>query len=551
MYPDIVVVAGGLIVVTAGTTYIIDPSVSGNVDFIAPPGETDVAFDVRIVEDNLNSFEIRYTDGLIPTVSVEDGVVSGEVSHVLSDVGKATITIGDGAFAGSIRADPIPELDAIDSGITISIGQAATVSAVSLVVRSDENIDPVRLNLAIADDAEVGKITATGADLRLNMTIGNNVQLFDGVEIEAAGDSIIDVNAGNDITIEWGFEISGTEAVSNVTFGDNLTVEYLPFQVVGERATVTLGDNLTVEELLFNAEKGNIVVIGDNWNTQTIVGADGPDDFTLGVAAAGIPAPVTVGARNGADSIKIVVRAADQDAFDAAATAAGWIFDADSGNWTPGGNPLVWQSVSYEEFETVTTAVCFTRGTMIRTPDGDVPIESLKAGDLVMTLDDGPQPVRWIGSTRLLATGQHAPILIRKGALGNTRDLRVSPQHRMLLTGWQAEILFGEHETLATAKALVNDHSILRVEGGEVEYHHILFDRHQIILAEGAPSESFHPGQEGWKALGEGTRAEIVALFPQLAGGCLDTYGPAARRSLRTAEAKVLARYIGDDFLIA
>lgn len=245
------------------------------------------------------------------------------------------------------------------------------------------------------------------------------------------------------------------------------------------------------------------------------------------------------------------MRAADQDAFNLAATAAGWVLDPDSGIWTPGGSPLLWQSVSYEEFETVTTAVCFTRGTMIRTPDGDVPIESLKAGDLVLTLDDGPQSVRWIGCTRLLATGNHAPILIRKGALGNTRDLRVSPQHRMLLTGWQAELLFGEHETLACAKALVNDHSILRVEGGEVEYYHILFDRHQIILAEGAPSESFHPGQEGWKALDEGTRSEILGLFPQLSAGHPETYGPAARRSLRTAEAKVLADYIGHDFLTA
>ena len=86
-----------------------------------------------------------------------------------------------------------------------------------------------------------------------------------------------------------------------------------------------------------------------------------------------------------------------------------------------------------------------------------------------------------------------APILIRKGALGNTRDLRVSPQHRMLLSGWQAEVLFGESEVLATAKSLVNDHSILREEGGEVKYFHILFDSHEIVYAEGAHPKASTP----------------------------------------------------------
>ena len=87
--------------------------------------------------------------------------------------------------------------------------------------------------------------------------------------------------------------------------------------------------------------------------------------------------------------------------------------------------------------------VCFTRGTLIKTDQGERPIEELAAGDMVLTMDHGYQPIRWIGSSKRAATGDLAPILIRKGALGNDRDLRVSPQHRMLLQGWQAELLFG------------------------------------------------------------------------------------------------------------
>ncbi|MDA7483360.1 Hint domain-containing protein [Planktomarina temperata] len=184
---------------------------------------------------------------------------------------------------------------------------------------------------------------------------------------------------------------------------------------------------------------------------------------------------------------------------------------------------------------------CFTRGSQIKTQSGEVAIEDLAVGDRVETLDHRLQPIRWIGSSKCQATGNMAPILIRKGALGNTRVLRVSPQHRMLLSGWHAEVLFGEREVLATAKSLVNDHSILREEGGEVEYFHMLFDSHEIVYAEGAPSESFHPGAEGWKALDEPTRNEILELFPQLANGNFDSYGPSARASLKYKEGSLLS----------
>ena len=188
--------------------------------------------------------------------------------------------------------------------------------------------------------------------------------------------------------------------------------------------------------------------------------------------------------------------------------------------------------------------ICFTRGTLIKTDQGEVAIEELAAGDMVLTMDHGYQPIRWIGSSKRAAKGDLAPILIRKGALGNDRDLRVSPQHRMLLQGWQAEMLFGEVEVLATAKSLLNDHSILRDEGGAVEYFHMLFDTHEIIYAEGCPSESFHPGKQGWKALDQATRDEILTLFPQLADGNFNDYGPAARVSLKHKEGKLLGSYM-------
>lgn len=188
-----------------------------------------------------------------------------------------------------------------------------------------------------------------------------------------------------------------------------------------------------------------------------------------------------------------------------------------------------------------TMVVCFTAGTRIATLLGEVAIEDLQPGDRVLTMDHGYRPIRWIGSTRVRATGSLAPILFRRGALGNSRDLMVSPQHRMLLRGGYAQMAFGEHEVLAAAKHLVDGRSVIRVEGGEVEYFHILFDSHEIVFAEGCPSESFHPGQEGLGALDEAARQEIFALFPRLAWGDPDRFGGTARLILKGHEARLAA----------
>ena len=201
-------------------------------------------------------------------------------------------------------------------------------------------------------------------------------------------------------------------------------------------------------------------------------------------------------------------------------------------------------TVNIDEIEKV--VVCFSAGTIIETAEGEVAIESLQVGDLVRTADHDYQPIRWIGSTKVAATGSVAPILIKAGALGNARDLRVSPQHRMLLGGWQAEMLFGDAEVLVAAKHLVNDQTILRVEGGEVEYFHMLFDTHEIVFAEGAASESFHPGQIGWGALAEDARAEILALFPELEQNQFGAYGTSARRTLKAHEAKTAVGFLFD-----
>ncbi|WP_370048846.1 Hint domain-containing protein [Salipiger sp.] len=169
--------------------------------------------------------------------------------------------------------------------------------------------------------------------------------------------------------------------------------------------------------------------------------------------------------------------------------------------------------------------MCFARGTRIATPRGEVAVEDLREGDLVCTLDSGDQPLRFIGRRVLGADDlAHAPQLnpmrIRAGALGQglpLRDLVVSPQHRLLLRSRIAERMCGTSEVLVAARQLRHLKGIAQVAVEQVAYYHLLFDRHEIVLAEGAPAESLYLGDRSLSGLPEALRAELHALCPDLA----------------------------------
>ena len=188
---------------------------------------------------------------------------------------------------------------------------------------------------------------------------------------------------------------------------------------------------------------------------------------------------------------------------------------------------------------TLHTVPCFVAGTMIATPGGERPVESLAPGDLVCTLDEGPQPLRWIGRRTVPASGDQAPIAISAGAFGDHGRLVVSPLHRILLRHGLAEMLFGAGEVLVAARDLVNDLTVRPMPGGWVDYVHILFDRHQIVTSNGMATESFLPGPQTADAYEAAMIAEICALFPEFdpATGC--GYSAAARPTLKSYEARL------------
>lgn len=170
--------------------------------------------------------------------------------------------------------------------------------------------------------------------------------------------------------------------------------------------------------------------------------------------------------------------------------------------------------------------VCFARGTLIRTPDGQTPVEDLQVGDHVWTRDHGMQPIRWIGGTivgapQMAAMPRLRPIRIAAGSLGAQvpkTDLTVSPQHRVVVRSKIAQRMFETDEILVAAKHLTALDGVSVVEDApSVEYFHILLDQHSVIESNGAETESLFVGPHALEAVGLDARQEIITLFPEIA----------------------------------
>jgi Hint domain len=171
-------------------------------------------------------------------------------------------------------------------------------------------------------------------------------------------------------------------------------------------------------------------------------------------------------------------------------------------------------------------APCYCRGTLIQTERGEVPVEDLAIGDMVVTISGEAKPIKWIGrrsyAGRFIADNPDVlPIVVRPGALAPeipVRDLWLSPGHALLLDG-----------VLVAAEHLVNGLTILQAKAvDQVEYFHLEFEAHEVILAEGAPAESyvecdnrqgFHNAHEFAELYPNDARASFSYCLPRLEAG--------------------------------
>lgn len=494
--------------------------------FTQSTGEMDVT--VSFSNDGTNSplFQVETSD----TTYVAPGEDFDDNSSLYlfgnGDNTTSTTTIDFAASAGSSSTDEVANVSFRINDVDWGSGNHTDIVTVNAI---DANGNPVTVTL-----------TPGGGD----SVSGNTVTAENVAESEGdLGGSVLVEIAGpvSQIEIIYGNGQSGTQAVwvSDVHF------DTVPDSSVGGNDTITGGagddtiygqagdDTLTGGEgadQLYGGEGDDTINFGVD---DTASGGLGSDTFNLDPAnATGGPGVViNIDGNEDPDDSDV-----DTLYLSGLATQNDIVYDPndpESGTVTLSDGTII----NFTNIENV--IVCFTTGSMILTDRGERPVEDLKTGDLVVTRDHGLQPIRWIGQKATQGHGNLAPVRIQKGAFGNHSDLIVSPQHRMVYEGAQANLLFAQPEVMIPAVHLLQSGCATQTDVDQVTYFHIMFDQHEVIFANGAATESFHPGLQGLGAIDSAAREELFTLFPELRSEPRQ-YGDTARMVLRGYEARVL-----------
>ena len=489
-------------------------------------GEIEVTVSLTDDGNNNATFEIESTDTQYADTGEPFNTTSSLRLFGNGDAATSTATIDFAAAPGSEYADEVENvsfrINDIDSAagnhtdtvtvnafdadgnpvtVTFTVGGDETVSGNTITAGTDADTQ------ADANGSVLIEIAGPVAQVEIIYSNGQNgthaVYVTD-IHFDAVpapdGDDDIDGGAGDD-TIDGG---AGDDTLTGGTGADSMTGG--------------AGDDS------FQVAQGD-----------TATGGDGDDYFTLAdLSEAGSAAISITGGEGGetaGDTLRLTSDISQADiTFTNTNDAAGGL----SGNFTMADGTVV----TFSEIENI---ICFTPGARILTPHGERAIETLRPGDLVVTRDDGPQPIRWLGCRTVPGQGRFAPVTVDAGAInGVSERLTVSPQHRFLFTGYRAELLFGTPEVLVAAKHLVNDLDICQSDRSHVTYLHMMFDRHQVIYANGTATESFHAGDIGISAICDQSREEMFAIFPELRSN-VGAYGDTARTCLKAHEARLIA----------
>ncbi|MCX7560941.1 Hint domain-containing protein [Sulfitobacter sp. F26204] len=361
-----------------------------------------------------------------------------------------------------------------------------THDVVILYAKDDENATEQDLNMTIS-----------GGELGANPVPFQNAPIF-GTTTTGAGNDIIDGGTGDDSIFGEGGDDTITGGTgSDTLFGDDGDDSF--FLAQGDVADGGDGEDLFI---------------------LTDLGEAGSSPITIDGGTTGEPGGDTLDLNGLADRSTLVYSASagDSDAFDGTITM------------------LDGTIVNFSNIENI---ICFTPGTMIATSNGERAVEALRPGDLVLTKDDGPQPLGWTGQSTVPGTSIHAPITLAADLTGARRPLTVSPQHRMLIADWRAELLFGDTEVFVPASHMLDFEGADVTPTARVTYIHLMLDRHHVIFADGAETESFHLAEEGLKALHPLAQKELFTAFPELRFDRAN-HDLTARRCLKLYESQTL-----------
>ncbi|MBY6121735.1 Hint domain-containing protein [Mameliella alba] len=484
-----------------------------------------------------------------------------------------------------------PDGDFIDNGDGIGGSQDDTV----LAYGGDDIVQA-----GLGDDSVLG---GAGKDSLDGGAGADTLEGGDGADVllGGAGDDLLSGGADEDrIVLQDGFgadTISGGETVTTGNDEDTLDASALPGAVTvtysgDEAGTISDGTDgaeySEIEALSLGggddtvdgtadsagisifADSGDDSLMGGSGNdtldggtgadtliggagADSLTGGDGADTFTLGsgdFASGDGGDDVFNASADDMNGAHLTVTGGESgetagDTLNITGPAKITMTGAESGKveWLDG------STLTFSEIENVNYTPCFTPGTLIKTNKGEVDVADITPGVRVLTRDNGYKRVLWagaktIGAADLAATPDLRPVRIEAGALGRgvpERDMLVSPQHRVVMAGAAIELLFGEDEVLVAASHLVGRPGITRVcpvEG--VTYVHFMFDAHELVMSDGAWTESFQPGDLSLAGLDAGPRAELLALFPELSNAPGRGAYTAARAALKAEQARLL-----------
>ncbi|MDT8325759.1 MAG: Hint domain-containing protein [Roseovarius sp.] len=527
-----------------------------------------------------DSFDVGAGDGAVDTVVFGDTDGSDTITGF-----EAPIDNGDGTFTGQDQLDV--------SGLTDADGNPVNVADVTVTddgsgnaVLSFPNGESITLlGIAPADVTDHDALAAMGiaqTDYIVEGTAGDDLidadytgdpdgDLVDNLDSRTNGnDDTILAGDGND-TVLVGL---GDDSVRAGAGDDSVSGGDGNDSIFGDEDNDTLFGG-TGDDLL-DGGTGDDVLLGED-GSDTLLGGDGNDLLTGGIGADSI-----VGG-SGADTIEVaqgdIAEGGDGDDtfilsdLGEAGSGAITIIGGEGGE-TAGDTLFLTPEIGRDDitftntddaagglsgtfefngavvnFSEIENIICFTPGARILTQFGERAIETLQLGDMVVTRDHGLQPIRWIGQRTVPGIGDFAPISVASSVMEGAREgLLVSPQHRILFTGYRAELLFGESEVLVAAKHLINARDVRVCPRDEVTYIHIMFDRHEVIYAEGIATESFHAGDTALTAITAPAREELFAIFPELRsapGRHRDT----ARTCLKRHEAQLLRGDTSEDWM--
>lgn len=472
-------------------------------------------------DNGISSFTIDGTGQLTPVDNATD-TSSINMEHV-NDL--STVSVDDGAGGMNhfvfVAADGAGGSSVDDDGVSVfQVAADGTMTNVDNVIAGGTN----RLNNP--QDVEAIQVDDGAGGLNTFIVAGGNQ---DGVSVFSVAsdgtltltDTVLDdatMSLANVRSIE-GFEIGGTSYV--VVGADEGGVSFFEIDAAG---TLTNVGNVADDASL------NLAAI---------------DDVYVGPYQ-GAPVMWVAGRDAGLDAYEIVVDGGTgQIGLTRIAEFDSATYDTSDMRGLDGDSGFIVAGDTDGGTLSSLTAPCFARGTRLLTPSGEVPVEDLRVGDRVLTRDRGAQRTIWIGRREIDFTDpanprgdKDKPIEIKAGALGRglpRRDLIVSPQHRMVLIDETGG------EVLALAKGLTGLPGVRRMAGRKrVTYYALLLDHHAILLAEGAPTESFRPGPYILSTFPPHLRDAIHAVLPGLAADPERALGPPARPILSRRDVEAL-----------